>query len=33
VQKLIVADIRAAFARAVQPERMVRVVLGGEEGK
>ena len=31
VQKLTVADIRAAFARAVQPERMVTVVLGADE--
>jgi zinc protease len=28
VQKLTVADIREAFARTVQPERMVTVVLG-----
>jgi zinc protease len=33
VQQLSVADIRAAFARAVQPDRMVTVVLGGEEVK
>jgi zinc protease len=30
VQKLNVDDIRAAFARAVQPDRMVTVVLGAE---
>jgi zinc protease len=28
VQKLSVADVRAAFARAVQPEAMAAVVLG-----
>ena len=33
VQKLTMEDIRAAFARAVQPEKMVTVVLGAEEGK
>jgi zinc protease len=33
VQKLNVEDIRAAFARAVQPDTMVTVVLGAEEGK
>ncbi len=33
VQQLTVVDIRAAFARAVQPERMVTVVLGAEEAK
>ncbi len=33
VQKLTVADIRAAFGRAVQPQRMVTVVLGAEEAK
>jgi zinc protease len=33
VQKLNVEDIRAAFARAVQPDAMVTVVLGAEEGK
>ena len=33
VQKLSVDDIRAAFARAVQPDRMVTVVLGADEGK
>jgi len=30
VQRLTVADIRAAFARTLQPERMVTVVLGGD---
>jgi zinc protease len=29
VQKLTQADIRAAFQRKLQPERMVSVVLGG----
>jgi predicted Zn-dependent peptidase len=33
VQQLSVADIRAAFARAVQPDRMVTVVLGAEDAK
>jgi predicted Zn-dependent peptidase len=33
VQKLSVDDIRMAFARAVQPEKMVTVVLGAEEAK
>jgi zinc protease len=33
VQKLTVEDIRAAFARAVQPDKMVTVVLGAEEAK
>jgi zinc protease len=33
VQQLTPSDIRAAFARAVQPDRMVTVVLGAEEGK
>ena len=33
VEKLTPADIRAAFARAVQPDRMVTVLLGAEEGK
>jgi zinc protease len=33
VQKLTVADIRAAFARALQPEKMVTVLLGADEGK
>lgn len=31
VQKLTVADIREAFARTLQPERMVTVVVGAEE--
>jgi zinc protease len=31
VEKLTVADIRAAFARTLQPERMVTVVLGEEK--
>lgn len=30
VQRLSTADIRAAFARKLQPERMVTVVLGGK---
>jgi zinc protease len=33
VQKLSVADIRAAFARTLQPDKMVTVVLGAAEGK
>ena len=33
VQKLTVADIRAAFARTLQPQKMVTVVLGAEEAK
>jgi zinc protease len=33
VQKLTVADIRAAFARTLQPEKMVTVVLGAEEAR
>jgi len=33
VQKLTVADIRAAFARTLQPDRMVTVVLGAAEAK
>ena len=33
VNRLTVEDIRAAFARAVQPEKMVTVVLGAEEAK
>jgi zinc protease len=31
VQKLSVGDIRAAFARVLQPQRMVTVVLGAEK--
>ena len=31
VQKLTVADIRAAFARKLQPEKMATVVLGAQE--
>jgi zinc protease len=31
VQKLTRADIRAAFARTLQPDRMVTVVLGAQE--
>jgi zinc protease len=31
VQQLTVADIRAAFARTLQPDKMVTVVLGAEE--
>jgi predicted Zn-dependent peptidase len=33
VQQLTPSDIRAAFARAVQPDRMVTVVLGAEDAK
>ncbi len=33
VAKVTVADIRAAFARKLQPERMVTVVVGGRDGK
>jgi zinc protease len=33
VNQLTVADIRAAFARTLQPEKMVTVVLGAEQGK
>ncbi len=33
VQQLTVADIRSAFARTLQPEKMVTVVLGAEEVK
>jgi zinc protease len=33
VQKLTVADIRAAFARTLQPEKMVTVVLGAEPAR
>ena len=33
VQKLNVDDIRAAFARTLQPEKMVTVVLGAEQSK
>jgi zinc protease len=33
VQKLTVTDIRAAFARTLQPDKMVTVVLGAAEGK
>jgi zinc protease len=29
VERLTAADIRAAFARKLQPDRMVTVVLGG----
>jgi zinc protease len=32
VQKLTVADIRSAFARTLQPEKMVTVLLGAQEG-
>ena len=31
VQKLNVTDIRAAFARKLQPDKMVTVVLGAED--
>ena len=30
VQRLTAADIQAAFARTLQPERMVTVVLGAK---
>jgi zinc protease len=33
VQRLTVADIRAAFARTLQPQKMVTVVLGAEDAK
>lgn len=33
VAKVTVADIKAAFARKLQPERMVTVVLGGRDAK
>ena len=33
VAKVTVADIRAAFARKLQPERMVTVVVGGQDGR
>jgi zinc protease len=33
VNQLSVSDIRGAFARTLQPERMVTVVLGAEEAK
>jgi len=33
VAQVTVADIRAAFARKLQPERMVTVVVGGRDGK
>ena len=33
VQKLTVEDIRAAFARTLQPQKMATVLLGAEEGK
>ncbi|NVO08273.1 MAG: insulinase family protein, partial [Rhodoferax sp.] len=33
VNRLSVADIRAAFARTLQPQRMVTVVLGAQEAK
>ncbi|RFO97791.1 peptidase M16 [Rhodoferax lacus] len=33
VQKLTVQDIRAAFSRKLQPEKMVTVVLGAEDAK
>lgn len=33
VAKVTVADIRAAFARKLQPERMVTVVVGGRDGQ
>ena len=33
VERVTVADIRAAFARHVQPKRFVTVVVGADEGK
>ncbi len=33
VQAVTVADIKAAFARKLQPERMVTVVVGGRDGR
>ena len=33
VSKVTLADIKAAFARTLQPERMVTVVVGGRDGK
>jgi zinc protease len=33
IAKVTVADIKAAFARKLQPERMVTVVLGARDGK
>jgi zinc protease len=33
VAKVTVADIRAAFVRKLQPERMVTVVVGGRDGQ
>jgi zinc protease len=33
VAKVTAADIRAAFARKLQPERMVTVVVGGRDGQ
>ncbi len=33
VARVTVADIKAAFARKLQPERMVTVVVGGRDGK
>ncbi|MBX9871371.1 MAG: insulinase family protein, partial [Burkholderiaceae bacterium] len=32
VAKVTVADIKAAFARKLQPERMVTVIVGGRDG-
>jgi zinc protease len=29
VERVTVADVRAAFARALQPARMVTVIVGG----
>jgi zinc protease len=31
VQRVSVADIRRAFARVLQPDRMVTVVVGAEQ--
>ncbi|MFN7196766.1 MAG: M16 family metallopeptidase, partial [Hylemonella sp.] len=33
VAKVTLADIRAAFARKLQPERMVTIVVGGRDGR
>jgi zinc protease len=33
VQRVTVADVRAAFARKLQPERMVTVILGGASSR
>ena len=33
IERVTAADVRAAFARHVQPERFVTVVVGADEGK